>query len=47
MYFGEIIVLAITMVCLYGLYDTVIESVRRNQESIRFIIQEEDEHPDR
>jgi len=47
MYFGEIIVLAIIIICLYGLYDAVIESIRRNRESIRFIIQEQDEHPNR
>jgi len=40
-------VLAIVMICLYGLYDTAIESIRRNRESIRFVIQEEDEHTDR
>jgi hypothetical protein len=47
MYFGEIIVLAITIICLYGLYGACIELIRRNQESIRFVIQEEDEHPNR
>lgn len=47
MYFGEIIVLAITIICLYGLYDAVIESIRRNRESERFVILEEDEHPNR
>lgn len=47
MYFGEIIVLAITIICLYGLYDAAIEAIRRNRESVRFVIQEEDEHSDR
>lgn len=31
MYFGEMIVLSFIMVCLYGLYEAAIESIRRNR----------------
>lgn len=47
MNFGEIIVLAIIMICLHGLYDAVITSIRRNYESTRFEPQEQNEYTDR
>jgi hypothetical protein len=45
MYFGEVIVLAIVLVCLYGFYDTLVEALRRHQNEIRFNI--EDDNRDR
>lgn len=42
MYFGELIVLAIVVICLHGLYDTVVEAIRRRHDLIRPIIENDD-----
>lgn len=46
MYIGELIILAVVVICLHGLYDAAICLIRRDRSSER-IIQDENVNTDR